>query len=122
MIPATLGQMASRRLRRDENGADIDGDRAVEVFERKLFERLEHGDACVVDQHVEPAQCFHGLCDGVFHRVDIRVVGLNGYCASAIRTDGSNDFVRFLLPVRVSDGDGGAIRREAPGNRCADAA
>src|SRR5262249_18613661 len=53
--PAGL-QVLERRLRRDEDAADVDRKDAIEVPESGLLDRHRNGRAGVVHQHVEPAR------------------------------------------------------------------
>jgi len=95
---------------------------AVEVFQREFFKRFDHGDARVIDQHVEASECFHGLGNCVFHRVRVHAVGADGQRTSAGGFDVAHNFVGFLRRAGISEGQRRAVGGETFDNRRADAA
>jgi hypothetical protein len=109
-------------LRRDECGAHVDGDHAVEVLEREPLERPHDQDARVVHEHVEPPERRDGLRDRLPDRAGVGRVGADREALPTGRLDGPGDLVGLLWRARERDRDVRAVVREATRDRGADAA
>ena len=71
-------KVLERRLGRHEHAAHVDGQHAVEFFERRFFKGLGDRRAGVVDQDVETAESRDRFFDGGFDGVGIGGVRLDG--------------------------------------------
>ncbi len=83
--------MLQRRLRRDEDAADVDGDQAIHLFQRRLLERLRHGRAGVVHQHIQTTKARDGLLDRPLDRFGVGGIRLNRDCPPAVALDCLHD-------------------------------
>src|SRR5947209_3847066 len=66
------------------HAANINGEHAIHLFQRRLLKRCRNGSASVVYQDVQSAECRHGLFDCGFAGLGICCVGLNGDRLSAV--------------------------------------
>ena len=114
-----LVHMLERALRCDERAAQIEVDHAVELLERRLLEFLRDRSAGIVDEHVEPAQSGDRLVDRGIDLIRGRRVRLHGDRLAARAFDRLDDRRRRVRPLRIGDGDHGAVGGQTLGDRSA---
>ena len=114
--------MAQRGLDGDEDGAHVDVEREVEVFQRDLVDGAQLENAGVVDQDVEPAEGARGFVDRGAQRSGIGAVDAQRQRAAACGFDAGGELLGCRLVAGIAEGDGGAVLGEAPHDGGADAA
>ena len=110
-----------RRLRGDEDAADVDRKDAIEVRQSRLLDRRRNDRAGVVHQHVEPPEGRDRLFDGVPDCIRVGGVRLDRDRLPAPAFDLFDDGRRCVRAFGVGDGDAGAVRGQALGDRSTDA-
>ena len=119
--PAGL-QVLERRLRRDEDAADVDRKDAIEVSESRLLDLHRNDRAGVVHQYVEPAKGRDRPFDGVADGIGVGSVCLDRERLSASAFNLFDNGRRRVSAFGEGDGDAGAVLGQALGDRGADAA
>jgi len=103
--PAAVVHVLQRRLRCDEDGANVEVENVIELLDRRLLKGLGNRRAGVVDQDVERAKRRHGLRNRIFDCFGIGRISLDGDGLSAAAFDGLHHGGSRCGVFGVSDGD-----------------
>ncbi len=76
--PFGLEQVRQDALGEEIRGTNVDRIKRVKLFRRHLFHRPVHGNAGVIDEHIEPAEKIARLFRQAHHLIHAREIGAEG--------------------------------------------
>ena len=102
---AAIGQMGDRRLRGEDDRADVHGEQGIDIGKALLGDEPAAGDAGIVHEDVEAAEAVRRFVDRALHRRRIGAVGLDRDAAPTHGLDRAHYLGGAVGGALVGDGD-----------------
>ena len=119
---ALLDHLLRGELRAEEGALEIDLEHLFVLLLGGVQDGRARFDAGVVDQNVEPAECFHGRGDQLSQVVDLADIGFDAHRLIAERRDLFHQRVGRFGMGDIVDDDVGALFRQLQDDRQSNAA